>query len=109
MTQRSIKQNSSAHLWFTHIADTFNEHGLDIQAVLEKRVGFIWTPEAVKEVLFKGAMKYMYPTKTSTTQLTTKEFATLAESLQAAIARDYGLDIDIPSQETLERKERVWR
>ena len=51
--QRTNKQNSSAHLWFQHIADTFNDKGLDMQATLAKRVGLRWTPEAVKECLFK--------------------------------------------------------
>ena len=108
--QRSLKQNSSAHLWFTHIADTFNDSGLDMQATLAKRVGLRWTPEAVKECLFKVLAKAMY-NKDSTAQLTSKEFAKVAEMLADVIARDYGVTVSYPSLSSLEeeRKERVWR
>ena len=107
--QRTLRQNSSSHLWFTHIAEELNNHGLDMQVVLSKRLGIAWTPEAVKECLFKVLAKAMY-NKTSTTQLTTKEFSKVTEQLQAVLARDYGVNVEVPSVETqVEQKERVWR
>lgn len=106
--QRSTQQNKSGHLWFTHIAEELNNSGLDMQVVLAKRHGIMWTPEAVKECLFKVLAKAMY-NKTSTTQLTTKEFSKVTEQLQAVLARDYGVNVDVPSVETQEIKERVWR
>lgn len=105
---RTIRQNSSAHLWFTHIADELNDHGLDMQVVLAKRLGISWTPEAVKECLFKVLAKAMYNVE-STTQLSSKEFSKVTEQLQAVLARDYGVNVDVPSVETQMEKERVWR
>lgn len=95
---RTPQQNSAAHLWFTHIADSFNEQGLDMQATLAKRVGLRWTPEAVKECLFKVLAKAMY-NKDSTTQLTSSEFSKVADMLADVIAKDYGLNIEFPSIE----------
>lgn len=106
--QRSLKQNSSAHLWFTHVADELNSAGMDMQVVLSKRLGIMWTPEAVKECLFKVLAKAMY-NKDSTTKLTTKEFSKVTEQLQAVLAKDYGVNVDVPSVETQIAKERVWR
>lgn len=107
--KRTLKQNSSAHLWFSHIADTFNDSGLDMQATLAKRVGLRWTPEAVKECLFKVLARAMY-NKDSTAKLTSKEFTAVAEMLRDVIAKDYGLDIEYPSVETQQTgRERVWR
>lgn len=109
--QRSLKQNASAHMWFTHISNTLNDSGLEMQVVLAKRASIFWTPESVKEVLFKGVMKAMYPGKKSTTELSTKEFSKVSEALQMMMARDYEVSIDIPSQESLanEQTERVWK
>ena len=105
---RTNLQNRAGHLWFTHISDELNSAGLDMQVVLAKRLGIMWTPEAVKECLFKVLAKAMY-NKTSTTQLSTKEFSKVTEQLQAVLARDYGVNVEVPSVETQEIKERVWR
>lgn len=107
--QRTSRQNRAGHMWFTHISDSLNESGLEMQVVLAKRQSVFWTPEAVKEILFKGIMKAMYPGKESTTQLSTKEFSKVTEALQMMLARDYGLDVEVPSIETQMEGERIWR
>ena len=104
--QRTLTQNRAAHLWFKHIADTFNEHGLDMQTVLRQRVGIRWTEDSVKEALFKVLARAMYQ-KESTTQLSTKEFTDVAEMLSDVIARDYGVTVDFPSVESLINQERI--
>ena len=101
--QRTSAQNRSAHLWFTHVSEALNESGNDMQVVLSKRMGVWWTPTSVKECLFKVLAKAMYD-KDSTTKLTTKEFTEVANMLQAVLAKDYGVDVDIPSEETLRGK-----
>lgn len=107
---RTIKQNSTLHLWLTHIADELNDHGLDMQVVLAKRHGIMWTPEAVKECLFKVLAKAMF-NKDSTTQLSTKEFTQVTNMLRDVLARDYGVNVEVPSLASMqeEQKERVWR
>ena len=104
--QRTLRQNKSAHLWFTHIADELNNAGLEMQVVLSKRKGIMWTGEAVKECLFKVLAKAMY-NKDSSTKLTTKEFTDVTNMLRDVLARDYGVDVEVPSIETLINEQRV--
>jgi hypothetical protein len=99
--QRTLKQNKAAHLYFAHLADTLNEHGLDMQAVLVKRQGIRWTEVSVKECLFKGLAKAMYNVD-STTKLSTKQFTKVAEMLGDLLARDYGVATQFPSMESLQ-------
>lgn len=107
--KRTDPQRKSSHLWFKYIADTFNEHGLDKQTVLSKRVGIRWTAESVKEDLFKVLAKAMYQVD-STTKLTKEQHTKVAEMLADVIAKDYGLNIEYPSVETQqEQKYREWR
>ena len=109
MDKRTEPQRKSSHLWFQHIADTFNEHGLDKQTVLSKRVGIRWTAEAVKEDLFKVLAKAMYQVD-STTKLTKEQHTKVAEMLADVIARDYGVTVDYPAKpEVNEQKYREWR
>jgi hypothetical protein len=98
--QRTLKQNSTVHLWFKHIADSLNESGMDMQVVLAKRAGIKWTETAVKECLFRVLMIAM-TNKQSTTELTTKEFTDVTNMLRDFLARDYGLNVEVPSIETL--------
>ena len=98
--QRTLKQNRAAHLYFSQLADTLNDHGLYMQKVLAKRKDIIWTETSVKECLFKGLAKAMYDVD-STTQLTTKQFAKVADYLGDLLAREYGLDTRFPSLDEL--------
>ena len=106
--QRTSRQNRSGHLFFRHVADELNSAGLDMQTVLQKRVGIRWTEVSVKEALFKVLAKAMY-NKTSTAQLTKAEFTKVAEMLSDVLARDYGVSVEYPSEESLAQKERIWR
>lgn len=54
-------------------------------------------------------MRAMYPTKTSTTQLSTKEFTQVTNMLRDVLARDYGVSVEVPSIEQQKESERVWR
>lgn len=98
--QRTVKQNATAHLWFKHIADSLNDSGMDMQVVLAKRAGIKWTETAVKECLFRVLMIAM-TNKKSTTELTTKEFSEVTNMLRDFLARDYGVNVEVPSIETL--------
>lgn len=104
--QRTLKQNKAGHLYFVHVADALNEAGMDMQAVLSKRVGVRWTEVSVKECLFKGLAKAMFNVD-STTKLDTKQFTQVAEMLGDVLARDYGVVTEFPSLESLSRQERV--
>lgn len=101
--QRTLRQNRAGHLYFTHVADALNESGMDMQAVLSKRVGVRWTDVSVKECLFKGLAKAMYNVD-STTKLDTKQFTKVAEMLGDILAKDYGVVTEFPNMESLLRE-----
>lgn len=104
--QRTLAQNRAAHLWFTHLAEALNESGNDMQVVLSKRMEIWWTPESIKECLFKVLARAMY-NKDSTTKLTIKEFIKVADMLRDVLARDYGVNVDMPSIESIINQQRL--
>ncbi len=103
--KRTLKQNSAAHLYFSHVADALNSSGLDMQAVLSKRVGVRWTGVSVKESLFKILAMAMFNVK-STTELDTKQFTEVADMLGDVLAKDYGVVTEFPSAESLMNQQR---
>ena len=68
MEPRTLQQNKALHLRCKQIADALNEAGLPMQKVLKPSIEIDWTPENVKEYLWKPIMKALY-VKESTTEL----------------------------------------
>lgn len=66
--KRTFQQNKALHLDFTLIANALNDAGLDQRKVLKPSIEIPWTPEAVKEQLWRVIQKSMYH-KESTTEL----------------------------------------
>jgi len=98
--KRTNRQNRMIHLWFQHVAEALNESGNDMQVVLSKRMDIWWTASSVKECLFKVLAFHMF-NKKSSTELNTKELAAVTDMLRDVLARDYGVDVDVPSIESL--------
>jgi len=71
---RTTRQNASLHKLFDEIADHCLNHGIDQKIVLDhfEKMETPVTPEFVKEV-WRTIQVNMYPTKKSTTELTTTE------------------------------------
>lgn len=70
--RRTLAQNRALHMWFGMVADTLNGAGLTIQETLDKSVDIEWTPENVKELLWRRMQKLVLHKK-STTQLRKQE------------------------------------
>lgn len=98
--QRTKKQNKAMHLAFTLLADQLNDMGLDMKKMI--RVDIPWTPQTVKEWLFKPIMEAML-LKDSTTELDTKEISDVWEVLMKNLAEKRGVEyIEFPSEERTE-------
>ena len=89
------------HKLFTQMANTFNTLGLDMRVVLKPEWHIWWTPEAVKEYLWKPVMTAMYQ-KESTTELTTAQVSKVYEQIAKVIGEKHGVEIDFPSREQLD-------
>jgi len=101
-TQRSIKQNRAIHLWFRLLADTLNDSGLDMKAVLKPSVSISWTDKTIKEYIYKPIIEAML-LKKSTTELTTKEIDKVWEIINLHLGEKFGVEVPpIPSQEQTE-------
>lgn len=57
--KRSNKQNKALHVYFKEVSDELNNAGVNIHAFLKSGIEIMWTPELVKELLWKSVQKIM--------------------------------------------------
>jgi len=98
--QRTIQQNKALHLYFSLLADAFNEAGLDMKAVLKPSVDIPWSKDSVKEFIWKPIQELQVGKK-STTQLNTKEIDKIWETINRHIAEKFGITEPFPSIEEI--------
>ena len=101
--KRTIRQNSALHLMFTHLAEQLNEGGLYMQKVLKPGVEIEWTPDMIKEYIWKPLQKAQTG-KESTTQLERKEVDEVFNTLVKHFGEKFNLTLEFPSIETLLNK-----
>lgn len=95
MEKRTPQQNRAFHLLFQQIADTLNEHGLDMRQVLKPEVDIPWTKETVKEYIWRPIQKAMFE-KTSTTELTTDQVDQVYSTINRFLGEKHGLHFPFP-------------
>ena len=98
--KRTLKQNKALHLWFTQLAQNLNDHGMDMRRTLKPGVDIPWTPETVKEYIFRPIMRAQL-NKSSTTELTTKEIDAVFDTISKYLGENIGVHQDFPSIETM--------
>jgi hypothetical protein len=98
---RTLAQNRAIHKLFGIMSDELNTLGLDMRVVLKPTYQIWWTPEMVKEHLWKPLQEVMYQKK-STTELTTAEVSKVYEQMAHIIGEKFGVEISFPSQEETE-------
>jgi len=94
--QRTVLQNSCLHEYISDLSNALNEGGYDVGTTITVKVNF--TPETVKEYMFKKVMKALYPDKTSTKQLSTIEISEVYENLNRMTAERFGIGLQWPSR-----------
>lgn len=98
MNQRTLKQNNSIHLFCEMLSTELNNHGLTIQETLKHAKADIdWTPELVKEILWKKIQKALLKKK-STTKLDTKEVDLVYEHINRFTSQ-MGISVPFPTSE----------
>ncbi len=95
--QRTLKQNRALHLYFTMVADTLNEAGLDMRAVLNPEVEIPWSGNTVKDFMWRPIQTIQLQKK-STTELTTKDIDKIYDTMNRHLAK-HGVHIPFPSIE----------
>ena len=85
---RTLAQNASIHKYCAMLADDFNSAGYDLHTILNQAVARQWTPEAVKELIWREVQKALYD-KESTTKLNTKEVSKVYEVVSQHLAQTF--------------------
>jgi hypothetical protein len=96
--KRTLTQNNSIHKFCELLSEELDNAGLDIKRTLKEEFEIPWSPERVKELLWKPLQEAMLD-KTSTTQLTTKEVSKVYEVLNRWLGTKHGLHVPWPSEE----------
>ncbi len=96
--QRSNLQNSSVHLYLSHLAEALNDAGYDMNRTLKVDVEIPWTESNAKEFLWRPIQKALTK-KDSTTKPTTKEYVYIYEVLSRHLVDKFGVNVPWPSKE----------
>lgn len=97
---RTSRQNKAIHVLFRLLADTLNDNGLDMKRTLKPEIDINWSPNSVKEYLWRPIQTAQL-TKTSTTQLTTKEIDEVFDTINRHLGERFGLHVPFPSIEEI--------
>jgi len=106
--KRTLRQNSALHKYFELLAIALNEAGWDMRRTLKQDVYIPWTPENVKEHLWRPIQKAQL-NKESTTDLDTKEIDIVFETLNRHLAEVTGVHEPFPSIQELMNQARGWK
>jgi hypothetical protein len=96
LDMRTLKQNRAMHKYFSLLSEAFNESGQTISKVL--KVDVEWTPESVKDLLWRPIMEASLKKK-STTKLNKDEITKVYDVLNRALGERVGISIPFPNKE----------
>jgi hypothetical protein len=97
--QRTTQQNKALHVYFKLISDTLNDAGLDMRKVLKPHVDIPWTPENVKEYMWRPVMTVQLGKK-STTMMSTIDIDSVFDTINRHLAK-FGVSEPFPSYENI--------
>lgn len=98
--QRTKQQNRALHVLFRMMSDLLNENGLDMRKTLKPGVDIPWSPEAVKEFLWRPVQEAQF-NKHSTTELNTVEVDKVFDTINKYIGEKHGIHLLFPSIEQI--------
>ena len=98
--QRSNLQNSSLHLYLSHLSEALNDAGYDMKRTLKQEIDIPWDEDGVnaKEHLWRPIQKALTK-KDSTTKPTTKEYVYIYEVLSRHLVDKLGINVPWPSKD----------
>ena len=95
--QRSLTQNSAIHKYFELLSSELNDTGIDMYTVLSSAIEIPWTPELVKEVLWKRVQSAMFNID-STSKLSRQQVSQVYDVIHRKMAMDHGVNVPFPSK-----------
>lgn len=88
--QRTKQQNRALHKLFAQLADVLNDSGYDMKAVLKPEVEIPWTPESVKNHLWRPIQEIMIDVE-STADCKTVDYKPVYETLCRHLSGKLGI------------------
>lgn len=98
--KRTIQQNKALHLWYTLLAEELNNAGLDMRKTLKPEVEIPWSPQTIKEYLWRP-VQIAQLQKQSTTELNSDEIDKVWETLNRHLGEKFGVHVPFPSIEQM--------
>lgn len=96
--QRTDQQRKAIEVYCRLVAKTLNGAGYDLKAVLEKKtIPVPCTQENIKENVYKNIVHALYPDKTSTTELTTKQVNDVYHVMNKWLGEEFEVHVPWPS------------
>lgn len=99
---RTDNQNRSLHLYFTHVAQELNAGGYTVQLVVKERMDLDFTPEIVKELIWRPAQKAIIKKVSTTTLDKVSDINEVYETVNRHLAEKFKIHVPWPSQQTNE-------
>ena len=95
---RTLSQNAALHLYYRMLAEALNDAGLDARKTLKPEIEIPWTPEMIKDLLWRPIQEAMTG-KHSTTELNTVDPSEIYQVLDRHLGEKFGLHVPFPSHE----------
>ncbi len=102
--QRTIPQNNALWLFFTQLASTLNDAGLDMRKVLKPTYNIPWTKENVHDHIWIPFQKAMYGTNSTTFLHKQEQIDKLHETIMRELGEKHSVEY-IPFPTSVEDKE----
>lgn len=94
--KRTEKQNSALHLYFTWLATELNLAGYTVQMVLKQKMDLDFTPEMVKELLWRPAQQTILMKKSTTELNKQQEIDIIYDHLNRHLGEKFGIFVKFP-------------
>jgi len=98
LDMRTIKQNSAMHKYFSLLSDELNKGGFTVAKLL--KVTVVWTPTAVKEMLWRPIQEAVI-NKKSSAKLNKDEVIKVYDNLNLIVSERCGVSVPFPNKEKL--------
>jgi len=98
--QRTLTQNAALHKYCTQLADALNDAGLDFRQTIKHDVDVPWSPELVKNFMWRPIQKAVTG-HDSSTKPETHQYGVIYETLNRHTSAKLGVFVPWPCKENM--------
>ncbi len=95
--KRTEQQNKALHVYFGLLADALNEAGYTIQYTLKHKIDLDWSPDSVKELLWRPAQKAILKKKSTKALKKHSDIDKIYDHLNRHLGEKLGIHVPFPS------------